>query len=151
MHRALPDGFELDDDPGRLDVDAIHAYISEESYWGRGRTRERVLGTIEGSGRVMGLYLDGRQVGFARAITDGVTMAYLADVYVLPAHRGRGLGAEMVREMVAGEGAPYVHWMLHTADAEGLYERLGFQRGPLRYPLMERARDQQTPAPTEHQ
>lgn len=142
MRRELPDGFELDDDPGRLDVDAIHAFISEESYWGRGRTRERVLGTIEGSGRVMGLYHGERQIGFARAITDGVTMAYLADVYVLTPYRGRGLGVELVREIIAGASAPEVHWMLHTADAEGLYERLGFQLGPLRYPLMERSRDQ---------
>jgi ribosomal protein S18 acetylase RimI-like enzyme len=149
--RQLADGFELDTDPARLDVGAIHAFISEQSYWGRGRTRERVIGTIEGSRRVIGLYRDGQQVGFARAITDCVTMAYLADVYVLPAYRGRGLGVEMVREMIAGEGAPDVHWMLHTADAQGLYERLGFKLGPLRYPLMERARDEQAPAAPEHQ
>jgi ribosomal protein S18 acetylase RimI-like enzyme len=149
--RLLADGFELDTDPGRLDIDAIHAFISEQSYWGRGRTRERVIGTIEGSRRVIGLYRDGQQLGFARAVTDFITMAYLADVYVLPAYRGRGLGVEMVREMIAGEGAPDVHWMLHTADAQGLYERLGFKHGPLRYPLMERARDDQAPAAPEHQ
>ena len=151
MRRALTDGFELDDDPARLDIDAIHAFISEESYWGRGRTRERVIGTIEGSGRVMGLYRDGQQVGFARAITDGVTMAYLADVYVLPAYRGRGLGVEMVQEMITGANAPDVHWMLHTADAQGVYERLGFQQGPLRYPLMERSRDHLTAPASEPQ
>ncbi len=78
------------------------------------------------------------QVGFARAVSDGVTVAYLADVYVLEAHRGRGLGLQLVREIIAGEGAPDVHWLLHTADAEGLYERLGFRVGPQRYPLMER-------------
>jgi len=140
VRRELPGGYELDDDPGRLDVDAIHRFISEESYWGRGRSRERVLATIDGSRRVMGLYRDGRQVGFARAITDGVTMAYLADVYVLAAHRGRGLGVALVRETIDGAGAPEAHWILHTADAEGLYERLGFRTGPLRYPLMERPR-----------
>lgn len=138
--RRLPGGFELDDDRERLDVDAIHHFISQESYWGRGRSRERVIGTIEGSRRVVGLYLDGAQVGFARAISDGVTTAYLADVYVLEAHRGRGLGVELVREMIEGEGAPQVHWILHTADAEAVYERVGFRRGPLRYPLMERPR-----------
>ncbi len=140
MISDLGDGLELDDDKGRLDVDAIHAYISEESYWGRGRTRERVVATIEGSARVLGLYDAGAQVGFARAITDGATMAYLADVYVLAAYRGRGLGLALVREMVEGRGAPVVHWLLHTADAEGLYAKLGFSKGPLRYPLMERAR-----------
>jgi GNAT superfamily N-acetyltransferase len=79
-------------------------------------------------------------VGFARAITDSATMAYLADVYVLETHRGRGLGLALVREMIEGEDAPAVHWLLHTADAEALYAKLGFSRGPLRYPLMERAR-----------
>jgi GNAT superfamily N-acetyltransferase len=140
MRRELPGGFELDDDRERLDVDAIHHFISQESYWGRGRSRERVIGTIDGSRRVVGLYLDGAQVGFARAISDGVTMAYLADVYVLAEHRGRGLGVELVREMIEGDGAPQVHWILHTADAEGVYEHVGFRRGPLRYPLMERPR-----------
>jgi ribosomal protein S18 acetylase RimI-like enzyme len=140
MMRLLPGGYELDDDPARLDVDAIHHFISEISYWGRGRTRERVVATIEGSQRVVGLYQGADQVGFARGISDGVTVAYLADVYVLEGHRGRGLGLELVREMLEGEGAPDVHWLLHTADAEGLYERLGFRRGPTRYPLMERSR-----------
>ncbi|MHB8532704.1 MAG: GNAT family N-acetyltransferase [Solirubrobacteraceae bacterium] len=140
MIRDLGEGIELDDDRDRLDVDAIHAYISEESYWGRGRTRERVLETIAGSARVMGLYAGAAQVGFARAITDSATMAYLADVYVLESHRGRGLGLALVREIVEGPGAPAVHWLLHTADAEGLYGKLGFSTGPLRYPLMERAR-----------
>jgi GNAT superfamily N-acetyltransferase len=140
MVRSLDGGYELDDDHGRLDVDAIHRFISVESYWGQGRTRERVVATIAGSRRVMGLYLGSEQVGFARAITDEVTMAYLADVYVLAPHRGRGLGVEMVREMIEGPGAPDVHWLLHTADAEGVYERLGFRLGPLRYPLMERGR-----------
>jgi len=151
VRRELAGGFELDDDPGRLDIDAIHRFISQESYWGRGRTRERVEGTIEGSRRVIGLYLAGAQVGFARSVSDGVTVAYLADVYVLAAHRGRGLGVELVRAMVDGDGAQQVHWILHTADAEGLYERLGFRPGPLRYPLMERPRGSggEAGAPTE--
>ncbi len=148
MRRALEGGFELDDDPGRLDVEAIHAFISGESYWGRGRSRERVIGTIAGSRRVVGLYLGAEQVGFARAVSDGVTVAYLADVYVLAPYRGRGLGVELVREIVEGDGAPDVHWLLHTADAEGLYARFGFRRGPIRYPLMERARAvERAPAP----
>ena len=146
MIRHLGGGFELDDDPGRLDVDAIHAFISERSYWGRGRSRERVVGTIEGSCRVVGLYLGDEQVGFARAISDGVTMAYLADVYVTEAHRGLGLGVALVREMIEGDGAPDVHWLLHTRDAQDLYERLGFRNGPIRYPLMERPRPSTTAA-----
>ena len=141
MRRELDDGYELDDDRARIDVDAVHAYISRESYWGQGRSRERVLATIAGSARVVGLYSGGEQVGFARAISDGVTLAYLADVYVLEAHRGRGLGLALVRETIEGDGGLErgVHWMLNTRDAQGLYARLGFREGPIRYPLMERS------------
>lgn len=140
MARELPGGYELDDDRRRIDLDAVHAYIGGESYWGRGRSREFVERSITGSLRVVGLYLAGAQVGFARAVSDGVTVAYLADVYVLPAHRGRGLGVELVREILDNGELSDVHWLLHTADAGGLYERLGFIQGPVRYPLMERAR-----------
>lgn len=143
MRRALVGGYELDDDRARIDLDAVHAFISGQSYWGRGRPRERLEQAIDGSSRVLGLYRDGRQVGFARAVSDGAILAYLADVYVLPEHRGRGLGLELVREMVDGEAgglASNVRWMLHTADAQGLYERLGFSSDPPTYPLMERAR-----------
>jgi ribosomal protein S18 acetylase RimI-like enzyme len=138
--RSLDGGFELDDDRGRIDVDAVHAFISGESYWGRGRSRELVERTIAGSLRVVGLYLDGALVGFARAVSDGATVAYLADVYVLPAHRGKGLGVELVREIVEGGELADIHWLLHTADARGLYAKLGFRDGPVRFPLMERSR-----------
>jgi GNAT superfamily N-acetyltransferase len=143
VRRALGDGLELDDDRARVDIDAVHAFIGGESYWGRGRTREVMRLAVEGSLRVVGLYRGAEQVGFARAVSDGITVAYLADVYVLAPFRGRGLGMELVREIVeGGEGASLsrVHWLLHTADAEALYERLGFLRGPVRFPLMERAR-----------
>jgi ribosomal protein S18 acetylase RimI-like enzyme len=140
VRRALGDGFELDDDPGRLDVGAVHAYISGESYWGRGRPRELTDAAIAGSRRVLGLYHDGRVVGFARAVSDGATMAYLADVYVLSRFRGRGLGMALVREMVEGPPLGEVRWLLHTADAQGLYGKLGFSEHAPRYPLMERER-----------
>ncbi|HTD07312.1 MAG TPA: GNAT family N-acetyltransferase [Solirubrobacteraceae bacterium] len=143
MRRELAGGFELDDDRDRIDVDAVQAFISRESYWGRGRTRERVQQTIDGSTRVMGLYHRAEQVGFARAVSDGVTVGYLADVYVLPAYRGRGLGLELVREMIegaTGADAANVRWLLHTADAQGLYKKLGFAEGLPTYPLMERGR-----------
>ena len=100
---------------------------------------------IRGSRRVVGLYRGAEQVGFARAVSDGATLAYLADVYVLPAASGRGLGLELVREMVDGAEAAFgrpVRWMLNTADAAGPVHADRLQRGPLSpYPLMERARD----------
>jgi GNAT superfamily N-acetyltransferase len=145
MRHDLGDGFELDDDPARIDVDAVHRYISGESYWGRGRPRDLVRRAIEGSQRVVGLYHHGEQVGFARAVSDRTTVGYLADVYVLSEHRGRGLGLALVRETIdGGEGersaGPGVRWLLHTADAQRLYAKLGFTVEPSRYPLMERAR-----------
>ena len=137
MRRELDGGFELDDDRSRIDVDAVHTFISTESYWGLGRPRERVERAIDGSTRVVGLYRGSEQVGFARAVSDGATVAYLADVYVLAAHRGRGLGLELVREILDGSFGD-VRWMLHTADAQGLYAKLGFVEGQPPYPLMER-------------
>jgi GNAT superfamily N-acetyltransferase len=138
IRRALAGGFELDDDPARIDVDAVHAFISEESYWARGRARETTVASIAGSHRVVGLYRESEQIGFARAISDGATFAYLADVYVLPSWRGRGLGVELVREIVEGDAGAGLRWVLNTADAQPLYEKTGFTGTPPRYPFMER-------------
>ncbi|MDX6469740.1 MAG: hypothetical protein QOF75_1543 [Gaiellaceae bacterium] len=127
MKRELEHGYELDDDRARLDRDAVHAYLGGESYWAKGRTRERQDELIDASGSVVGLYKNGAQVGFARAVDcDAAGFAYLADVYVLEEHRGRGLGVELVREIV--ERGPYAGrpWVLHTRDAHTLYAKLGF-------------------------
>jgi GNAT superfamily N-acetyltransferase len=142
VRRKLAGGFELDDDRTRIDIDAVHEFISTQSYWGLGRERVQVVRAIEGSTRVLGLYRNdgsprGEQVGFARGVSDATSVAYLADVYVLGAHRGRGLGLELVREMVEGSFAG-VRWMLHTADAQSLYAKLGFVEDQPPYPLMER-------------
>lgn len=124
--RTLPGGLELDDDPARVDVDEVHRFLASESYWARGRSRETVERLVRTADRVVGLYEGERQIGFARALSDGVAFAYLADVYVLAAYRGRGLGVELVREIV--ENGPYAgcKWLLHTGDAHELYRRLGF-------------------------
>lgn len=126
MKRRVGDAFELDDDPARIDRAEVHRFLSEESYWGRGRSRALQDGLVDSAERVVGLYHDDRQVGFCRAFTDGVSAAYLGDVYVLPELRGRGLGLELVREMV--EHGPYAHlkWLLHTIDMHPLYRKLGF-------------------------
>jgi GNAT superfamily N-acetyltransferase len=135
MTRRLEGGYELDDDPARVDVDAVHAFLTT-SYWAEGRSRQTVERLVRGAQRVVGLYHDGVQVGFCRAVSDDASVTYLADVYVLPQHRGRGLGVELVREMV--ENGPYAErrWLLHTADAHELYRRFGF--GPPGERLMER-------------
>jgi GNAT superfamily N-acetyltransferase len=126
MIRTLEGGYELDDDPARVDVDAVHDYLANQSYWANGRPRETVERLVREATRVVGLYRSGRQVGFARASSDGVAFAYLADVYVLPEHRGRGLGVELVREMVENGPLAAVTWSLHTRDAHELYRRFGF-------------------------
>jgi GNAT superfamily N-acetyltransferase len=127
MIRRLEGSYELDDDPSRVDVDAVHDYLANHSYWAQGRPRETVERLVRQATRVVGLYDSrGRQAGFARAFSDGVALAYLADVYVLPEHRGRGLGVELVREMVANGPLAGVRWMLHTRDAHDLYGRFGF-------------------------
>jgi GNAT superfamily N-acetyltransferase len=95
---------------------------------------------IDGSARVVGLYRGAEQVGFARAVSDGATVAYLADVYVLSEFRGRGLGLALVREILDGGPGWQVRWLLHTADAQGLYEKVGFVQDAPAYPLMERTR-----------
>ena len=114
-------------DPARLDVEAIHGYLSNESYWARGRPLETVRRSIESS-LPFGLYSgDARQVGFARIITDYATFAWLADVYVLEAERGRGLGVWLVETIVSHpELAGLRRWVLATKDAHALYRRFGF-------------------------
>ena len=136
MRRELPDGYELDDDSDRVDIDAVHAFISGESYWAQGRSRAMVERLVRDATRVVGLYKDGAQVGFSRAATDGATVVYLADVYVLAEHRGRGLGLELVREMVENGPLADRPWLLHTRDMHALYAKLGF--GPPGDRLMER-------------
>jgi predicted N-acetyltransferase YhbS len=126
MIRRLEGGYELDDDPGRIDIDAVHDYLTNHSYWAQGRPRETVERLVREATRVVGVYADGRQVGFARAFSDGVALAYLADVYVLPEHRRRGLGVELVREMIENGPLAGVKWILHTRDAHDLYCRFGF-------------------------
>jgi len=142
VRRELPGGYELDDDPGRVDVDAVHDFLANHSYWARGRPREVVERLVREATRVVGLYQCGAQIGFARVVSDGEVFAYLADVYVLPEHRGRGLGVELVREIVERGPHSELRWLLGTSDAHELYAKLGFGKPPSI--LMERppARDE---------
>ena len=136
MRRGLPGGFELDDDPGRVDVDAVHDFLANHSYWARGRPRDVVERLVREATRVVGLYREGEQIGFARVVSDGEVFAYLADVYVLPEYQGKGLGLELVREIVDRGPQRELRWLLGTADAQELYAKLGF--GPVSSIMMER-------------
>jgi len=126
VRRPLANGLELDDDKSRIDRAEVHRYLSDESYWASGRSRETQDRLIDEATRVVGLYQGKRQIGFCRAVTDGVSFVYLADVYVLEEYRGRGLGEQMVREMVEGGDLGHLKWLLHTSDMHPLYRKLGF-------------------------
>lgn len=126
MRRQLADGLELDDDKGRIDRVEVHRFLSEESYWAAGRPRETVDRLIDTAARVVGLYDGDRQIGFCRAASDGTSFVYLADVYVLPEYRGRGLGEELVREIVENGPLASLRWILHTSDMHPLYRKFGF-------------------------
>ena len=125
MKRDLGDGYELDDDPERIDREAAHQYLTQ-SYWASGRPQEVQDALIHGAARVVGLYHDGHQVGFSRTLSDGYSQSYLADVYVLDEHRGRGLGVELVRFTVDEGPLAKTKWFLHTRDAHDLYRKFGF-------------------------
>ncbi|WP_193571047.1 GNAT family N-acetyltransferase [Diaminobutyricibacter tongyongensis] len=122
-------GYEADDDPARLDLGVIWTFLSTEAYWHRWRTRADVEKQVGNAWRVVGVYEEesGDQVGFARAISDGVSDAYLADVFVLAAHRGRGLGKLLVSTMIDEGPGRNFRWVLFTADAHGLYRKYGFR------------------------
>ncbi len=126
MKRVLAAGLELDDDKTRIDRAEVHRYLCDESYWAAGRQRETQDRLIDEAARVVGLYDGEQQIGFCRAVTDGVSFVYLADVYVLEEHRGRGLGEAMLREMVERGDLTRLKWLLHTSDMHPLYEKLGF-------------------------
>ena len=126
MRRALADGYELDDDVTRVDIDVVARYLRDESYWAAGRSPATTERLVREASRVVGLYRDGTTVGFCRIVSDDVTFAFLFDVFVLADHRGKGRGVELVREAV--ENGPHrdLPWHLGTSDAHGLYERFGF-------------------------
>jgi GNAT superfamily N-acetyltransferase len=130
-----PAEIDLDDDPALVDRDAVCAFLTSEAYWGRWRTRVDIEAQLDASWRVVGAYerATGRLVGFARAVSDGIGLAYLADVFVVPELRGAGIGTALVAAMIDdGPGADF-RWMLHTADAHGLYRKFGFDAPPLTY------------------
>ena len=136
MIRALQDGLELDDDKARVDRQEVHRFLSEISYWATGRPRETQDRLIDEATRVVGLYDGDRQIGFCRAFSDGVSIAYLADVYVLEEYRGKGLGEELVREMVDNGPLAGVKWLLHTTDMHPLYRKFDFEEP--NYKVLER-------------
>jgi GNAT superfamily N-acetyltransferase len=112
-------------DPAELDMDLVHGFLTT-SYWAQGISRELVERSIAGS-IPFGVFESGRQVGFARVISDRATVAYIADVFVLPEARGRGMGRWLVETIVRHpELQGLRRWILFTSDAHGLYAKVGF-------------------------
>jgi GNAT superfamily N-acetyltransferase len=129
---------EISTDRSRLDVAFIHRYLSEGSYWAKGRSLEMVEKTIANS-LCFGAYEKGRQIAFARVITDCAVFGYLADVFVAPAHRGRGVYKKLMEAILAHPNVKDLQLiMLRTRDAHGLYAGFGFSA--LQEPLMVMAR-----------
>ena len=125
------DGFEVDTDPSRVDLDVVHGFLVT-SYWARDIPRETVRRSLEHS-LAFGLYERNRQIGFARVATDRATVAYVGDVFVLEPWRGRGLSKWLMECVAAHPDLQGLRrWILLTRDAHGLYAQTGFT--PLRAP-----------------
>jgi ribosomal protein S18 acetylase RimI-like enzyme len=121
--------FEISTDPARIDAALVHGYLST-SYWAQGRSRTAVERSIRNS-FCFGVYRCGSQVAFGRVITDFTVFAYLADIFVVPEYRGRGVGKTLVRAMLEHpelQGLQVI--LLRTRDAHGLYKQFGFETLP---------------------
>jgi GNAT superfamily N-acetyltransferase len=121
------DEYVISTERERLDLDVVHRFLSEEAYWSPGVSRDVVERSIENS-LCFGLYRGAEQLGFARVVTDRAAIAYLADVFVLPEHRGQGLGIWLVETVLSHPDLQGLRrFFLGTADAHSLYERYGFK------------------------
>ena len=117
---------EISTDPNRLDMALIHRCLSESAYWAIGRPREVVQRAFDNS-LCFGAYHDGRLVGFARVVTDYATFGWLADVFVVEAHRGQGVGKALVQAVEDHPDLQGVRLLLATKDAHKLYAQYGFE------------------------
>ncbi len=117
---------DISTDHDRLDLHWLHRSLSEEAYWARGKPPGLLRRAIDHS-LCFGLFVDGRQVGFARVVTDRATFAWVSDVFVDAGHRCRGYGKQLVERVVAHPDLQNLRlWLLGTRDAHGLYEQHGF-------------------------
>jgi GNAT superfamily N-acetyltransferase len=129
-HHEMPDverdGYVISTDPARLDRPLIHGFLARDSYWAQDIPYDVVMHALDHS-LCFGLYAPGGQIGLARVVTDYATVAYLADVFVLPEHRGRGLSKWLMETVVAHPALQgFRRFLLHTRDAHGLYAQTGF-------------------------
>ena len=124
MH-TLPDGNQIDTNRDKLDIDVIWQFL-RDAYWCRGISAQVIERSIRHS-QCFGVYHRGKQVGFGRVVTDYATFGYIADVFVLPEHRGRGLSKALMESILTHpELQGFRRWQLGTRDAHGLYAQFGF-------------------------
>lgn len=129
--------YEIDTDRTRVDMRVVHGFLAT-SHWARGIPMALLQRAIRRS-MPFGLYKDGHQIGFARVVTDGATFAYLADVFVLEAERGQGLGQWLIESILAHPGLQGLRrWLLGTRDAHGLYRKTGFTEPLAPFGFLER-------------
>jgi GNAT superfamily N-acetyltransferase len=120
------DNYTISTDKAKLDLDVIHQFLSQDSYWAQNIPRELVQRAIHNS-LCFGLYYQDQQVGFARVISDLATFAYLSDVFVVPSHRGKGLSKFLIETISTYPDLQGLRrWMLATKDAHTLYAQFGF-------------------------
>ncbi len=132
--------YNISNDKTRLDLKLIHRVISD-SYWAKGRSFEDVKRSIDNS-ICYGIYTEGKQVGFARIVTDLTTIAYLMDVFIVEEYCGKGLSKILLKEILNdGQFSSVKKWMLSTKDAHSLYEKFGFRKVELTGKLMEKISD----------
>lgn len=118
--------YTISTDAARLDLDVVHRFLALESYWAHGIPRNVLERALRHS-LCFGVYTQGEQVGFARLVTDYATYGYLMDVFVLPAHRGKGLAKRLLHCILTHpELQGFRRWQLGTLDAHGLYAQFGF-------------------------
>ena len=123
----LKKGFSISTDKSLLDFEAIFNFLSQESYWAKGISKERLEKAIQHS-ICYGLYHQQKQIGFARLITDESTFAYVADVFVLPDYRKQGLSKWLMQTIINNDDLKGIkRWLLATLDAHGLYQQFGFE------------------------
>jgi GNAT superfamily N-acetyltransferase len=121
------DDYEISTDPHRLNLDVVHGFLSEESYWSRGIPRATLERAIRNS-LCFGVYHGAAQVGFARVVTDKTRFALLSDLFILGAHRGKGLSKCLMRYILGHEDLQGLRrFLLLTSDAHGLYRQFGFE------------------------
>ena len=118
--------YQIINDKSKLDINMIHDYLSNRSYWAKGRSIETVIISIENS-LCFGVYHANKQIGFARVVTDYAIFVWIMDVFILEEYRGFGLGIKLIDSIVNQENLSLVkRWGLGTEDAHGLYAKFGF-------------------------